>query len=335
MFSEKILVIGGGLAGISLSHYLSRKNYSVFLVESNSYFGGYFINDTYKDPNLSGNKLVLRYLSYLDNSNVERSVLSTGARISDSIYVIKPGRLLLWNGLAVSATGFRCKTPTELKIYGNRPARVYCINTVMEMLRDGYIPGENPVIYGLNRYTVSLANNLMKISSIKSVTIVSENLKYIPSYLLNFIENNKIRYIKGKIIQLDSYSRVSKIKLDNGNELKGDSLIIGIIAPFNYLNLNYSVGNASMIITDPQKIIKLSEIFAENMGEILYGSDIIKLPENLRISPLYVSRNIRKVMIGYPKGTKIIINDNLILLKENYEVIKLPDSNEITIKVVK
>ena len=334
MVGEEILVIGGGLAGISTAYYLS-KDYDIFLIESNSYFGGYFIEDSYKGIGWSGKELVNKYLSYLDKGNVKKSVLSTGTKLSDSVYILKPREIFSWNKLTIAATGFRCKTSAELEIYGNRPAGVYCVNTVMEMLRDGYIPGEKPIIYGLNRYTISLANKLLDIPDIKSLNVVSGDSHYAPANFLEFMRNNDIDYIEGRINWLDSHSRVSKVKLDNGREIKGDSLIIGMLTPFNYLNLNYSVGNASMVIMNPLKIIELSRIFAENIIDILNGGEVIKLPENLLISPSNVSRNFRKVMIGYPKGTEIMINDKTIVLKEDYKIIKLPDSDKIVVKVIR
>ena len=334
MVSKEILVVGGGLAGISTAYYLS-KDYDISLIESNSYFGGYFIGDLYRDDGWSGKELVVKYLSYLDGDSVKKSVLSTGIKSSDTIYVLKPGEISPWNKLAIAATGFRCKTLAELEVYGSRPAGVYCVNTVMEMLKDGYIPGENPIIYGLNRYTISLANNLLDISDIKSLNIVSGVSHDTSSKILEFIQNNEIDYVEGRVTWLDSHNRVSKIKLDNGRGMKGDSLIIGMLTPFNYLNLNYSVGNASMIIMDPLKIIELSKIFAENIIDILNGGDTIKLSENLLISPSNVSRNVRKVMVGYPKGTEIMINDKTMVLKEDYKIIKLPDSDKIVVKVIR
>ncbi len=334
MCNEKILVVGGGLAGISLSYFLSKKGFNIYLVESNNYLGGFYIHDFYKDQQQTGNELVSKYLSYIiDKSDIHRLLLTTGARISDKNYMIKPGDLIPWDDLAIAATGFRCRTLAELGIYGNRPARVYCVNTVMEMLRDGYIPGESPIIYGLNRYTVSLVNSLIKVRNISSITMIYSSSGSIPDNFLRFIERNEVKYLKGKVIWLDSYERVSKIKLDDGRVIEGDSFIIGIITPFNHLNLNYSAGNASIIITDPWKIIELSKLIAENIIEICHGSSIVELSTDLPVSPRFVSRNVRRVMIGYRKGARIVVNNELISLKEDYDIIELPDSEEVTIKV--
>lgn len=333
MASEEILVIGGGLAGLSAAYYLSKK-YKIMLIEDDEWLGGYFAYDDYDEDGSSGKELYHRFLNCIREGDVNISTLSTGFKKSGSIYILKQEKLLHWNDLVISATGFRCRTLTELGIYGYRPAGIYCINTVMEILRDGFVPGEKPIIYGLNRFSISLINRLLDIDKIKEVNLISNESYNNPIYK-KFLENNGVNLIPGEVIWINSLNRVSSVILDNRTSVEGDSLIISKLIPFNYLNINYSVGNASMIVANPSKVIDLSRIFVENLIDILNGALSIELPCNVSLSPRNISRNIRKVMTGYEKGTKLIIDDKTVVLKEDYEVIELPDIDKITIEVVK
>jgi len=330
MDGKEILVIGSGLSGLSIALELS-KEYDVEVIETKDYIGGFYINDKLKIFGESGEEIIKRYIQRLNDNNVKLSTYNSGLNIKDKLYIIGIDRFEEWNGVAIGATGFRCLTPSELNIYGYRPAGIYCVNTVLDIIRDGYIPGEKIIIYGLNRYVITLLDRLRKIKSIKNIIVVSPELKDFHDILLDW----DITFYKDKILWINGRDRVESVKLSNNKIINGDTLILGYVTPFNYLNLDFNVGNSAIIIENPYKIIELSKITYRNIHDILNGSDMIKINSEAFISPKIVSRDFRKIMAGYPEDTVLDINGREIIIREEYEVIEIPDEDKIYIKVVR
>ncbi len=331
MDSKEILVVGGGLAGLSTAYYLAEiGGLKVNVIETLDRVGGFFIYDEISYEGIIGQEITREYIDLVKNNNDIEVFMNTSAvSIEGKLCIAGRGEVETWQGEVVAATGFRSKTPLELGIYGYRPAGVFSIKTVMEIIRDGYIPGEEIVIYGLNRYVASVAYKLSKIAGIKSVKIIS------PIEEKKFIEHlSDIEFIKGHIKWIDGLKRVERVILDTREDVKCDTLIIGEVTPFNYLHIKYSVGNASMIVYDPLKIVELSKLFVENFIDLLGGGEEIVIADNVQMAPRHVSRNIRRVMSAYPKGTRLVVNGKEITLDHDYQILRLPDSDKIEIEVI-
>jgi len=331
MDSKEILVVGGGLAGLSTAYYLADiGELKVRVIETLDRLGGFFFYDEIFYNGMIGREITSEYIDLVMNNNdIEVFINTSAVSIEGRLYIAGKGTVDGWQGEVVAATGFRSKTPLELGIYGYRPAGVFSIKTVMEILEDGYIPGEEIVIYGLNRYVVSVAYKLSKTSGIKSVKIISPNEE---RKIMEHISD--VEFIRGRIRWIDGLKRVERVILETKEDVKCDTLIIGEVTPFNYLHIKYSVGNASMIVYDPLKIVELSKLFVENFVDILNGGEEIVIADDLQMAPRRISRNIRKVMTAYPKGTMLVINEKEIILDHDYQILRLPDSDEIDIEVI-
>lgn len=332
MASEKILVVGGGLSGLSIAYYLSQDT-DVWIVESQDHLGGFFLHDDLEINGVSPSKLVNNFIEYIIGSEAVVSTNTSGIMVNNELYVVGGGLLERWCGPAVAATGFRSKIPIELNILGYRPAGIFSLEMVIEMLSDGYIPGENIIVYGFNRYVASLIYRLQSISLVKSLKIIIDGGESDISHY-SFIDRGDIEVENGRITWVDGVDRVKGIRLDDGRYIYGDTLIIGKIMSFNYLGLNYSVGNASMLVYDPLKIVELSKVSASNLLDLINGGEILDVEGNVMFSPKRVSRNIRRVMMGYPKDTVLEINGIDMVLHEDYEVITLPDEDVVNIRVI-
>jgi hypothetical protein len=335
MDDKKMLVVGGGLAGLSLTYYLRKlTDLDIHLVELSDEFGGFHRYDTMKlDYNYTPKELVTRFITDLKDTNIIMNTLTAGIKKNNILYIYKKS-FIRWEDKYIAATGFRCLTPYELMIMGYRPAGVYCLYSVMQMLDDGYIPGHRIVIYGINRFVLALINKLFDTQSIEKIYVIIP-YKLSKKNWMEFLDYYGVETIYNNIIWIDGRDRISSVKLSDNIKIECDTLILGFVTEYNVLNSFNRVGNSAIIVDIPDKIIELSKLYAENFIEIQQGSETSKIVGNAKVWPVIISREIRKVMVGYYKGSILDINGKKIVINEDYEIIDLPDDTTIFIRVLK
>lgn len=275
-----ILVVGGGIAGLTVASEFAKKGYKVTLVEMDYMIGGIyrFISEGYE--------IVKSLAKRVKSVNVDIRLRTTfiGFKNGDPIVISPKGVFVVETNEIIMATGAKAPALAKLLIFGERPARIFGYKSVFRMLMIyNLIPGNKPIIYGDTLFAKYLYTYFIN-TGLKPI-IISHNKN--PIYIKD-VGNEDVIY--GKITGVYGKSIVQYIILENGSKLEGDSLIITMSEPntlpikpkyidpktngpqtnykFRYIesinNKNiYFIGDALAIFENPRIIQELSKYFVE------------------------------------------------------------------------
>lgn len=303
-----ITVIGGGLSGLVLARNLTNLGFNVRVVETRGRIGGISILDK------EAMSIIDRIIG---DVNVEK--YTTAVRVGGTVKIISS------NGVedvsfGITATGFRVLTLTELNIKGDRPAGVYAYHAVLDLISENLLPGRHIVVYGLNRYSLLLAKELLNYT--RRVYIVDPRAT--SDHVMGEVE-----VLKGKIRGVKGHARLSRIILDKG-VIEADTLIISMFKPWNQFPEFEAVGHAAIEVYDPRAIVEASRLQAINIACEEHAKVGVEVRDpRVQVFPRIISRCLREIFIVKPGGGKVVINGRVYDLTGDYIIINIPKDVDI------
>jgi len=240
----RFIIIGGGLAGLLTARRLHDLGHEVLVVERLERPGGVWI--------LNAAELVNKYAS-----DVNITYGATAVEARERCVFTDRGRFC--GDYVIDASGFREATAFELGIWGDRPAGVYTLWTVMRMLELGMLPGRRVLIYGCNNWASGLANWLA--SRGVEVRVVG------PEYWCS--ERDRVIRVRGRF-------RVEQVLLEREGWVRYDTLVIAVPRPYKWFETEFVVGNAALPIDDVD-VLRVAvdsfvkSLFAERRFRVLGG----------------------------------------------------------------
>lgn len=298
-----IKIIGGGLSGLTLARNLLDMGFDVKVVETRGRVGGISILDA-------------EAMSIIDRiiGDITVEKYSTAVRVSGLVKIVS-SRGVEDVKLGVTATGFRVLTPIELNIVGDRPAGIYPYHTVLDLITENLAPGRYVALYGLNRYSVLLARQLL--NYVRKVYIVDP--QSVSSH-----EVSEIEVLKGNVRRVKGTGRLSHILVD-GNIVEVDTLILAMFKPWNPFPELPAVGHAVLEVYDPRALVEASRLQAINLA--CEDSNKVRVyvsnPE-IQVFPRQVSRCLREILIVRRSGGKIMVNGRVYNVTGDYVIVEIP-----------
>ncbi|MDM7274509.1 MAG: NAD(P)-binding protein, partial [Thermoprotei archaeon] len=295
-------VIGAGLAGLSLARELLDRGFNVKVVETRDRVGGISI----LDPEVS--KLIGKLCS-----EVNVRLQSTAVKLGGLTVIVSSRGVERVVGGA-SATGFRVANPTELGIFGDRPAGVYPFHAALDLLVAGLSPGRVIAVYGANRYSILMAEKLAEYG--RRVYVIDPGLT--PTQPPRGLE-----VVKGRVRRLKGPMRLSEIKLDRAS-LEADTLIIAVFKPWNPFPELPPVGHSTLEVYNPKALVEAGRLLAVNLscGEHAYRRVIVE--GGVQAFPETLTPCLRELLVAKVGGGEVKVNGESYRIEGDYAVIKVP-----------
>ena len=300
---------------------MKKRGLNTIIVEKDREVGGFYKYDEYPVNNVRGRDLISQFA--IDDVMFNATAFSYD---KDGVWVASREGSRKIYGTVIAANGFREKTALELGIYGFRPSGVFYLYSAWELINKGYSIGDRVIICGFNHYSISLASRLSKTCKQVVITYTSGSL----IHSLEEITDMGVEVLKGRVMRILGSERVSSVMIEE-RELKADTLILAELSPWSQLGIENIVGNATMILEDPMKIVEASRIVAESLIE---GGDHIEVLCNVPHIPHRVSKRVARIILGVGVGAKLRVNGERIVVDEAYPVVELPSNNRVRIEVL-
>ena len=296
-------IVGAGLAGLSLARELLDRGFNVKVVETRDRVGGISI----LDPEAS---MLLGKLS----SSVDVRLQSTAVKLGGLTFIVS-GRGVEKIAEGASATGFRVATPTELGIFGDRPAGVYPFHAALDLLVAGLSPGRVIALYGANRYSFLMAGKLAEYG--RKVYIIDPGST--PTQPPKGLE-----VIKGKVRKVKGPLRLSEIKLDKGI-LEADTLIIAVFKPWNPFPELPPVGHSTLEVYNPRALVEASRLLSVNLGCGEHAYRRVKIEGGVQAFPETLTPCLRELLVVKLGGGEVKVNGENYRIEGDYAIIKVPE----------
>ncbi|MEZ0345813.1 MAG: hypothetical protein ABWK01_04620 [Infirmifilum sp.] len=318
MAGQEVVVVGGGLSGLSLAAELGN----AIVVETRDNVGGFFANDELPVNGVAGRQLVQSLAS-----KVKALTRLTAFQVEQGgVWVVGEEGAKLLRGLVVGATGFREKTAVELGITGYRPAGMWYLTAAWDLVNMGYSLGSSVLVYGLNHFSLALVQKLRGKADRVYIAYDEPSLVHAPEVAVEM----GAEVLKGRVKRIEGLSRVERVKGVFG-ELRVDSLVLAVPAPWNPLGSEMLAGNAAIVIEDPSRVVELSRIIAQSLRA---GGEAAEVLSSAPVYPRRVPWSVGRTMVAAPRGARIRIGDRVVEAEEPYPVVEVPRERKVRIEVV-
>lgn len=215
---QKVLVVGGGPAGLEAAIMAKEAGHDVILVEKNEYLGGKlaYIGNI---PNKKGFRTLLNYL-LKQVEKLEVQTLVNKEVTSDLVREIKPNVVIL----ATGATPIMPKIPTV-----ERPN----LFLATEVLNGRELPTGSAIVIGGGQKGLEtatfLASNGRKVTVLEMSGDVGQNMPpRIRMFLLKSIEEQDIRIMTNREVEEITYTGVHAIHLDKKEEYTAENVVVAV-----------------------------------------------------------------------------------------------------------
>lgn len=259
---EKVAVVGGGPAGLTVAIELRRKGYNVTIFEKEKLLGGIlrFGIPEYRLPK----KVVDKVVSNIIKHEIK---VETGQTFGKD-FTIKDLEIQGFKAIFLGLGNYSSK---KLKIKGVTLNGVYGSN---EFLKDiEAINFKNVVVIGGGNVAMDVAR-MAKLKGAETVTVVyrkaKEKMKADKSEIES-AENEKIRFkFESLPVEFIGGSNVESVKCDNGEDIKADTVVMAIGALPNLKQL------PAEIEFEENGLVKISENGATSIPYIFAGGDLVE-----------------------------------------------------------
>lgn len=306
-------IIGAGLSGLSLARHLMDRGFNVRVSETRDRIGGISVLDSE----------VIGLIEKI-GSEVDVSLQATAIRLGGSTAIVS-SRGVETVSRGVVATGFRTATPIELGIVGERPSGIYPFHVALDLIISGLSPGRIIAVYGVNRYSMLMAEKLSEYG--RKVYIID------PSSTEKIIARN-LEVVRGKVRVLKGPHRLSEIKLDRG-VLKADTLIISIFKPWNPFPELLPVGHAVLEVYNPKALLEASRLLAVNLGCEDHTYRRVKAEGGVQVFPETLTPCLRELLVIKSGGGRIEVNGKIYSISGEYSIVRISeDSGDLRVRVL-
>lgn len=280
---EKVAVIGGGPAGLTVAIELRKKGYDVTIFEKEKSLGGIlrFGIPEYRLPKKVVDKVVLNIVKH--EIKVETS------QTFGKDFTIKD---LETQGFKAIFLGIGNYLPKKLKIKGVTLNGVYGANEFLRNIEE--INFKNVVVIGGGNVAMDVAR-MAKLKGAETVTVVyrkaKEKMKADKSEIES-AENEKIKFeFECLPVEFLGDLKVESVKCDSGEEILADTVVMAIGASpnLNQLPENIELGENGLV--------KVFENGATSISYIFAGGDLVEE----RATVALAIKSAKKSAIGIDK----------------------------------
>ncbi|MEW6001985.1 MAG: FAD-dependent oxidoreductase [Nitrospirota bacterium] len=288
-YDEKVAVIGGGPAGLTVAHDLALLGYRVTIFEAQNVLGGMLTEGIpeYRLPK----EVVKEEVDYILSLGVEaRTGLALGRDLSIED-LCKDYQAVF---LAVGSQKSLVHECNGIDLHG--------IITAVEFLKEvsrGWHPflGEHVVVVGGGHTAIDAARTCLRLGSSNVTIIYRRTLDEMPAgrkevedaekeginirYLIapvEFLGNGsvqKVRCIKMQLGELDESGRRRPVPVENSEfEIKADTVILAI----GYIPEAETLKNNRLVLSKNGTVIVKDETGATDLGGIFAGGDVVSGP---------------------------------------------------------
>lgn len=280
---EKVAVVGGGPAGLTVAIELRKKGYDVTIFEKEKLLGGIlrFGIPEYRLPK----KVVDKVVSNIIKHEIK---VETGQTFGKDFTIKDLGI----QGFKTIFLGLGNYSSKKLKIKGVTLNGVYGAN---EFLKDiETINFKNVVVIGGGNVAMDVAR-MAKLKGAETVTVVYRKAKEkmkADKAEIESAENEKIRFkFESLPVEFIGSSNVESVKCDNGEDIKADTVVMAIGALPNLKQL------PAEIEFEENGLVKISENGATSIPYIFAGGDLVEE----RATVALAIKSAKKSAIGIDK----------------------------------
>ncbi len=303
-FKFDTLVIGGGSAGMAAALEVSKRGFSVAVVERENSMGG-ILNQCIHNgfglhhfkEELSGPAYAEKFIDMVDSSNIEVFIDMTIMDIDENeelktVYGLSKltGMVKFCVKTVVFANGCRERNRGSIGTPGTRPAGIFTAGLAQRFVNmEGYIPGRECVVVGSGDIGLIMARRMTwvgaKVKSVVEIQPYPAGLtRNIVQCLNDFDIPLYLSHVVGEIHGKDRVESIDVIPLENGIEqkeksfnIKCDSLLLAVgLVPDNELAQKIGISinpETNGPIVDRQLMTGKDGIFA--CGNVLHVHDLV------------------------------------------------------------
>jgi len=298
------LVIGGGSAGMAAALEVSRRGYSVAVVERENSMGG-ILNQCihngfglhYFKEELSGPAYAEKFIDMIDSSDIKVFIDMTIMDIDENeelkaVYGLSKltGMVKFCVKTVVFANGCRERNRGSIGTPGTRPSGIFTAGLAQRLVNmEGYIPGRECVVVGSGDIGLIMARRMTWVGA--KVKAVIEIQPYPAGLTRNIVQCLNdfdiplyLSHVVGDIHGRDRVESIDVIPLENGVEqkeksfnIKCDSLLLAVgLVPDNELAQKIGISinpETNGPIVDRQLMTVKDGIFA--CGNVLHVHDLV------------------------------------------------------------
>jgi len=303
-FKFDTLVIGGGSAGMAAALEVSKRGFSVAVVERENSMGG-ILNQCIHNgfglhhfkEELSGPSYAEKFIDMVDSSDIEVFIDMTIMDIDENdklkaVYGLSKltGMVKFCVKTVVFANGCRERNRGSIGTPGTRPSGVFTAGLAQRLVNmEGYIPGKECVVVGSGDIGLIMARRMTWVGA--KVKAVIEIQPYPAGLTRNIVQCLNdfdiplyLSHVVGDIHGKDRVESIDVIPLENGIEqkeksfnIKCDSLLLAVgLVPDNELAQKIGISinpETNGPIVDRQLMTGKDGIFA--CGNVLHVHDLV------------------------------------------------------------
>lgn len=259
---EKVAVVGGGPAGLTVAIELRKKGYDVTIFEKEKSLGGIlrFGIPEYRLPK----KVVDKVVSNIIKHEIKVETCQTFGKD----FTIKDLEIQGFKAIFLGLGNYSSK---KLKIKGATLNGVYGANEFLRNIEE--INFKNVVVIGGGNVAMDVAR-MAKLKGAETVTVVYRKAKEkmkADKAEIESAENEKIRFkFESLPVEFLGDLKVESVKCDNGEDIKADTVVMAIGALPNLKQL------PAEIEFEENGLVKISENGATSIPYIFAGGDLVE-----------------------------------------------------------